>query len=175
MKTKDQIRKEMKMKREGMNPLEKEIFDAAIYQHIEQNSDFQNANIVLAYMPIKNEVNIVKHIQGKTLALPRVNDDELEIYIVDELDDLEEGSFGILEPKTTCEQIAPESIELAFIPGVAFDKNNHRIGFGKGYYDRLCKALKCRKIGIAYDFQIVDEIPFESHDVPVDLLITNLK
>ena len=62
--------------------------------------------------------------------------------------------------------------KLIIIPGIAFDKNGHRLGFGESYFDRLLKKTKIKKIGLAYEFQIIDEIPKEVHDVPVDIIVT---
>lgn len=173
MNKKDEIREEIKTKREALDPVKKEKLDKLIFEKILGIPDYQKAKTVLVYMAFKNEVDIVELIRDKQIVLPRVDGERLELYRIESLDDLEEGAFGILEPKKTCKKINPDEIDIAFIPGVAFDKKGHRIGFGKGFYDRLNKKLKCQKIGIAYDFQIVEEIPFECHDVPVDLLITN--
>jgi 5-formyltetrahydrofolate cyclo-ligase len=173
MKSKNEIRQLIKNKREALDPAEKEKLDKDIILKINENSDFKAANTILVYMSHKNEVDIIDFTNNKNLVLPRVNNENLDLYLIESLDDLEEGAYGIMEPKTTCKKVLPDDIDLALIPGVAFDKKGHRIGFGKGYYDRLETKLTCKKIGIAYDFQIVDEIPFESHDLPVDLLITN--
>lgn len=68
--------------------------------------------------------------------------------------------------------IAPSAIDLALVPGIAFDKNGHRIGYGKGYYDGLMTQLKCPKFALAYELQIVDNIPAQKHDIPVDGILT---
>ncbi len=177
MNSKTEIRDNIKKIRKELNPAKKESLDKTIIAKINSNSRVQNAETILIYMSHKNEVDIInfisENINKKNLVLPKVNKNNLDLYLIESLEDLEEGAYGIMEPKTSCKSIKPEDIDLAFIPGIAFDKNGHRIGYGKGYYDKLSKDLKCQKIGLAYDFQIVDEIPFESHDVPVDFIISN--
>ena len=84
------------------------------------------------------------------------------------------GAFHIEEPQGD-DTVDPDSIELMVIPAVAYDRNGNRLGRGKGFYDRLLASTKARKVGIAYDFQLVDEIPAEPHDVPVDIVITETR
>ena len=66
----------------------------------------------------------------------------------------------------------PKDIDLALIPGIAFDKDGHRVGHGKAYYDKLNKELKCKKISLAYNFQVLENIPVEKHDEKIDMIIT---
>ena len=98
--------------------------------------------------------------------------DELELHIYDATSMTREGAFHIQE---SCGPVLPESeygtIDLAIIPGVAFDLNGNRLGRGKGYYDRLLPKLSCHTIGICYPYQLIDEVPHEPHDVPVDEII----
>lgn len=173
MESKTKIRDYIKKKREALDPVEKEKLDKKIFAKIETNLKFKKAKTILVYMSHKNEVDVINFIKNKNIVLPRVNNETLDLYLIESSDDLEEGTYGIMEPKTSCKKVRPDDIDLAFIPGVAFDKNGHRIGYGKGFYDKLGKILNCPKFGLAYDFQIVDKIPFESHDIPVDLIITN--
>lgn len=85
--------------------------------------------------------------------------------------DLSEGPFGIYQPKNIKEQNA-DIVDLAIIPGVAFSKDGVRLGFGKGVYDTLLSGSGALKIGLAYDFQIVDRLPAERHDLVMDMVIT---
>ncbi len=85
------------------------------------------------------------------------------------------GAFGILEPQPEIYPdvvLAPE-IDLTFVPGLAFDRAGHRLGYGKGYYDRLlAQSPKCVKIGLGFSFQIVERLPSESHDIRLDGVVT---
>lgn len=110
-------------------------------------------------------------IKRNALILPKVKGEELELYRVKNISCLREGSFGIPEPSEG-EKVSPEEVELFVIPGVVFDKEGYRLGFGKGYYDRLLKGVKSPKVGVAYSFQVVDKLPRDPWDVPVDIIIT---
>ena len=90
-------------------------------------------------------------------------------------DDMTEGNYGILEPKHTTPKIDENLIDLAFIPGLAFDKRGGRVGYGGGFYDRFMNNMRkeAKKIGLAYNFQILDEVPMEKHDLFIDGIITD--
>jgi len=92
-----------------------------------------------------------------------------------EVRDLEKGTYGIYEPKKRQKDAKLDEIDLVVVPGVAFDKRNRRLGRGKGYYDKFLRALPPNKIsvGLAFDFQIVDNLPIDSHDIPVSKVITD--
>jgi len=129
----------------------------------------------LFYYPHKNEVNLLPLLKelktlGKLVLLPKVEGKDIIPVIVDDLNSLKKGKFSIPEPEG--KSYPTDKIDIIFVPAVGFDKNGHRIGYGKGYYDRFLKKTKGLKIGVAYDFQVVDSIPAEQHDVPVDLVIT---
>ena len=106
----------------------------------------------------------------KKIILPVVDGEYLILkeYIPSEM---VQGYRNISEPSSE-EQIDPSEIEFAVIPGVAFDSECNRMGRGKGFYDKLLPFLKCPKIGIGYDFQIVGKIPCEEFDVPLDYVVT---
>jgi 5-formyltetrahydrofolate cyclo-ligase len=111
--------------------------------------------------------------QGKTVLLPCViNDTDMELRRYTDPQDLQPGSFGIQEP--TGELFTDyDTIDVAIVPGMAFDAEGHRLGRGKGYYDRfLCQHLDVKRIGICFDFQLVDEVPTEPLDIKMDEVIT---
>jgi 5-formyltetrahydrofolate cyclo-ligase len=87
---------------------------------------------------------------------------------------LEVGAYNILEPRQdTIKEIPIESIDLILVPGVVFDIHGNRIGHGKGYYDRLLNDTQnIPHVGLAFGFQIVDAVPVEGHDLPVDIIVT---
>ncbi|QVK21173.1 5-formyltetrahydrofolate cyclo-ligase [Mycoplasmatota bacterium] len=118
------------------------------------------------YMPIKNEVDLTM-LLNKKVALPKIID-EMSLYRFN--GDFERGMYDILEP--TGEEM---EVDIIFIPGSVYDKNGYRIGYGKGYYDKYLMNRDIVKIGVCFDFQVVDNIPKEDHDVRLDLLITDKK
>ena len=136
----------------------------------------RDAHIVLAYYSLPDEVNTHQLIdelvaEGKTVLLPKVLDDEtMKLRRYTGRQDLSEGSFHIMEP--VGEPFSDYSeIDLSLIPGMAFDAHGHRLGRGKGYYDRFLRAMSVRTIGVCFDFQRVDEVPTDENDVAVDEVI----
>lgn len=135
------------------------------------------AEVVYGYMPIRKEADIrplLKRIleAEKKLALPRVCGDRMDFYQITSFQDLSEGSFHVMEPKEYCKKMEEEGLVL--VPGVVFDKQGGRIGYGKGYYDKYfaLHGRKLQKIGIGYTIQIIDTIPATSLDVPLNGLVS---
>ena len=132
---------------------------------------------IMAYWPLTDEVDIRPLIdqlvaEGKAVLLPKVTGDEtMELHRYTSRDDLQEGAFHILEP--TGEVFEDyDTIDVALVPGMAFDAAGHRLGRGKGYYDRFLSAHPyIYKVGICFPFQRVAEVPFEAHDVVMDEVI----
>ena len=142
-------------------------------------ASWQEAGTVLLYYPLPDEVDVRPLIKaafesGKRVLLPVVKDEDLELRLYEGETSLKKGAFGIMEP--TGEMFAEENyseIQLALIPGMAFDRAGHRLGRGKGYYDRLLPKLKEAKLtGICFPFQLLDDVPAEPHDIPVQVVIT---
>lgn len=171
---KNEIRKKIKAMKSML--LESEKLDAAdsAFRRLEQTAAFLMANKILMYHSLPDELSthsfLKKWNNRKKFYLPRVNGVNLEILPYDK-SRLELGAFHIEEP-TGNDTIDIDEIELVIVPGVAYDKKGNRLGRGKGFYDRLLCTSKATKIGIAYDFQIVEEIPAEPHDVSVDIVIS---
>lgn len=132
-------------------------------------------NVFMLYYPHKNEVNtlpIIQHFldRGKTVLLPKVSHKHLLPVKIENLKSVHTGYAGIKEPEG---EVFSGKIDLIVVPAVAFDRKGHRLGYGKGFYDRFLKDRKdSLKVGFAFDFQVLDKLPAEPHDVPVDLIIT---
>lgn len=143
--------------------------------------EFQQACTILFYVSYNNEVythQMIKEslLSGKNVIVPisKKQDRSLILSKLEKWEDLEIGSYRILEPRANkIKEISHDEIELIIVPGVGFDINGHRIGHGKGYYDNLLKKSKnVFTIGLAFEFQIVKKIPIEKHDIPVNKIIT---
>lgn len=148
---------------------------ADILAELERTPAFDRAQTVLLYHSLKDEVYthtfIEKWSQRKRIVLPVVVGNDLVLRIYTDPKDLVIGSYGIAEP--IGQQFTEyESIDLAIIPGVAFDVNGHRLGRGKGYYDRLLPQIHGTKIGICFPFQLIDEVPSEAFDIPMNAVIS---
>lgn len=148
-----------------------------IQKTLEESREFQEAEAVLLYHALPGEVQtedlIWKWAKKKRILLPRVKGEDLEIIQVTSPEDLEAGTFGVMEPRgSALEDLS--CIDLVIVPGQAFDRCNHRMGHGRGFYDRLLTQLPhTRKIGIAFSWQIVESIPVEPHDISMDRVITD--
>ena len=145
---------------------------------------FKKARCVCFYVSLPSEVDTTGMIDkalelGKRVLVPRTNleNKELSLYeIKDRERDLKKGAYGVMEPRPAKAWLARlEEVDCLVIPGVVFDKKNNRMGRGKGYYDRFLKKFGpgVLKIGLAFSFQVVQRIPIEDHDVPVDKVLTD--
>ena len=170
------IRSQIKSKRELLSQEEISQKSEIIRNKLFSLPEYKKAKMILYYVSFGSEVDthdmIKESLETKTVVAPKFEEDELKLSKIRSFNDLEKGSYDILEPKKLRE-INEKKIDLIIVPGVAFDKNRHRIGFGQGHYDRLLKNfLKVEKIALAFNMQIVDKIPNEEWDVRVDKIIT---
>ncbi|MCH5213808.1 MAG: 5-formyltetrahydrofolate cyclo-ligase [Muribaculaceae bacterium] len=171
---KSEVRERIKRLKLMLDEAEKVSAAQSVFDRLEANAAFQLAEKILLYHSLPDELDtrsfLRKWKDRKRFFLPRVNGVNLELLPYDE-SRLEIGSFHIEEPKG--DELHPvEEMELIIVPGVAFDKKGRRLGRGKGFYDRLLADSKATKIGIAYEFQLMDELPSEEHDIPMDFVIT---
>jgi 5-formyltetrahydrofolate cyclo-ligase len=149
-----------------------------IQRQLLQSDLFRAANSLALYSPIHNEVFTEMVAEqalacGKKLVYPRVNDDALEFVEIAGPSDLVRGAFGVLEPRGT--NVTPvERLDMVVVPGVVFDLSGHRLGYGRGFYDRaLVQCSKeCVKVGFAYDSQLVEQLPAVDHDERLSVLMT---
>ena len=174
---KENIRKKFLTIRESLTEEEAENRSQNVCKMLLSMHCFEQSDWLYGYMPIRNEVDIRPFLEhhlhkGKNIALPRVNGDTMEFYQITSFDDLKEGSFHILEPKEECPKV--ESCGFMLIPGVVFDLNGGRIGYGKGYYDKYFSTHShaLEKLGIAYTMQIIEDIPTTSQDARLHGLIS---
>ncbi|MEM7009540.1 MAG: 5-formyltetrahydrofolate cyclo-ligase [Thermodesulfobacteriota bacterium] len=151
---------------------------STISDHIVELEAFKLAKSISLYSPILNEVRtsaIFKAAVGlkKEVYFPRVNSLSLDFYRIYDLNDLVQGSFGVLEPVPNKHKVNLEQVDLFILPGLAFDKSGNRLGFGKGFYDRALKNIsENKKVGICYDIQLLSSIPTDEHDSRVGTIIT---
>ena len=145
-----------------------------ILAKLEQHPDFINAEKVMLYSALPDEVQTQTFLEKwhlkKTVILPTVVGDDIIPVEYGKDTAFAVGDFNILEPQN---EPYKGSFDLIIVPGVAFDRQGNRLGRGKGYYDRfLCQHLEVRRIGICFDFQLVDAIPTEPFDIKMDEVIT---
>ena len=156
---------------------DKEAKNKLIEKALLGTPQFKKAHKILFYFSLDEEVQttsiIKKYLNKKFIVLPRIEKQSLKMHHISHIDHLHKGNFDIYQPRLDRPVVEASTIELAIIPGLAFDKKGNRLGFGKGLYDRLLKNLKCPKIALAYDEQIAKDIPSEDHDEKVNIVITD--
>jgi 5-formyltetrahydrofolate cyclo-ligase len=149
-----------------------------IQQRFLKSDLFSRAHCIALYSAIHNEVltdavAMQAIAAGKKLVYPRVKDDGLEFIEVMSLADLAPGAFGVLEPQGD-QTIPVEGLSLVVVPGVAFDRAGHRLGYGRGFYDRALAACRadCVKVGFSYDCQMIAKLPATAFDQTLSVLMT---
>jgi len=174
---KKELRRKVKLLKQQYTLKKKKQLSKTIFQKLERLDVFQKATVVMAYWSMDDEVNthefIQKWSQKKRIILPVVKGEELELKEFTRVEQMEPGEqFGIPEPiGKIFNQI--NQIELILVPGVAFDQNYNRMGRGKAYYDKLLRNTNADKIGLAFHFQIFEEVPVDELDVKMDLVISD--
>jgi 5-formyltetrahydrofolate cyclo-ligase len=180
---KSQIRKEIAEKFAALSANEIAEKTKAIENRLFDFANFLESKIALLYVNNEHEVltgNILKraYTYNKIVVLPVYNTEnfEMELKKVDNLEkDLNLGPRDILQPdESRCKAVPIDKIDIAIIPAVALDEKGGRIGSGNGYYDRLIPrlAITTRKVALAFEEQIIPQVPIESHDKHVDIIIT---
>ncbi len=178
---KNKLRKELIYKRKNLP--KKEVLEKSdqIKKRLYETSEFKNSSTILFYVSYDNEVfthDMIKECLsiGKEVVVPFSDKENRRLILskLDGWDELKQGSYGILESvKENIKKIDIDKIDIIIFPGVGFDEEGRRIGHGKGYYDALLKkSVNALHIGLAFEIQIVKKVPIESHDIPVDKIIT---
>lgn len=178
---KAQLRLKMINIRTSLSTNEVQTKSNRIIDQIIRLPQYSKAETLLVYLPFKNEIDTKPLIEkswrdNKSILVP-VCQPEKKLLLSDlySFTELEENKYGILEPaKEHQRPTSHEKIDLAIIPGVAFDYSGYRLGYGGGYYDRFLDNLlpDCTKIGLVFDFQLIDKVPTELHDTRVDIILT---
>ena len=155
----------------------KRSWSTKISTHIVKMDMYKKANIIAFFIPLDNEPDIWSVIRNawehkKTVAIPRIEGKKLTLRKITEENDLETGPFNVRQPKPDQPIVSSTSIQVIFVPALAFDQKGYRLGHGIGYYDRLLKTIDVQKIGVCYGFQLIDELPHGRHDIKVDGIIT---
>ncbi|MBR1928192.1 MAG: 5-formyltetrahydrofolate cyclo-ligase [Paludibacteraceae bacterium] len=145
-----------------------------IIEQLRTNQLYQNASCIMVYYPMKNEVDLrplMNENSGKRFFLPVTHRRYIEVREYKGETNLKKGRYRIPEPQTPTYK---GKLDLIIVPGVAFDHKRYRLGRGGGYYDRFLKKFTdVPKIGVAYKFQVVSELPVEPHDIKMTQLIVS--
>jgi 5-formyltetrahydrofolate cyclo-ligase len=182
--TKPSLRRRILGRRDAMDPCSRTALSRAIVRDIIETSVYRRSDTIMAYASFGSELQtdeFMRHVlhQGKVLLLPRVNlqKGSLDLYRVrDPVRDLRVGTWGIREPRPDrCVRVDPHAIDFVLVPGLAFDARGGRLGYGGGFYDKLlahglspCAWL----VAGAFKSQMVEKVPVDGHDVPMDVVVT---
>ncbi len=180
-KEKRLIRKEIVSLRDALSTSVRKAKDESIRTRLLALPEFIKARTILFYASFRSEVDTIELLQNsilnnKTVILPRVDmqTSSLTLYEIQSMEVLAPGCYGILEPPVNEDNKAYDAgIDLMIIPGVAFDEQCNRLGYGKGYYDRLLSHKSAPAVGLAYEEQILAHIPADAHDIKMDKIITD--
>ncbi|MDD3705411.1 MAG: 5-formyltetrahydrofolate cyclo-ligase [Clostridiaceae bacterium] len=179
---KDAIRKQILRIRNGLSEKDVSLLSEKTFYNLKENSFFNNSTHVMIYLDFKNEIKtdpIINYClkNNKKVYVPICISETHELCTsrITSLEELQSGHFGIREPGLQYIRLSDSKlIDLVLVPGVAFDVSGNRIGFGAGYYDRFMMRLKpgAIKAALAYSFQIVDTLPSDEYDIPMDYIVT---
>ncbi|MGI6397024.1 MAG: 5-formyltetrahydrofolate cyclo-ligase [Desulfomonilia bacterium] len=171
---KSAIRKSMLVCRQRIAGEDKKRSESRIITRIRALPQYREARVIALYVPVRGEVDLLPLLEdtSKTTLFPKVHGEDLAFYPAACIDTFVPGRFGIPEPPEG--PVFPiRDIDLIFVPGISFDRTGHRIGYGKGYYDRLMRANgHVATIGVCFDECLVDRLPADSWDVQVECVVT---
>lgn len=171
---KEFLRKKYKEKRDNIK--NKVTKDNLIYQKVINNKDILSSKTLLIYISINSEVDTIKIINyflnTKNIAVPKIIDNNMYFCYITNLNDLTPGKYNIPEP--TNENIVTDfDNSICIVPGICYDKENYRIGYGKGYYDRFLSKNKIKTIGLCYKECMIEKIDNDKYDYKIDEVITD--
>ncbi len=178
---KSELRNKYKTIRREMSEEIKKSRDNKIFSHLINLDVYKNSDIVLTYVSTAIEVDTIEFIKyalndNKTVAVPRCVDGtrDMIFYVIKSLEDLENGTFSVLEPlPEKCERLNEFDGAFCIVPALVYDRYGYRLGYGKGYYDRFLSAhLNMHRIGIGYCCCTATKLIHGRFDVPVEILVT---
>lgn len=179
-KLKSVFRENVKKQRAQVTSDEAEEASNSLWLQLKEETFFKKAKRIAAFCSIGTEIDTMPLLakilsSKKELYLPKTeqNQNLMDFHLVSDLKKLVPGPFNISEPPAG-KIVSPKKIDIILVPGLAFDNRGHRLGYGRGYYDRYMKLLKsgCVRLGVAYSFQIIDKTPNDNHDIPVNAVLT---
>ncbi len=178
------LRQQLLSQLKGQDSVVRQNKSKSVLEQLKKLPDFVSSKSIMFYISLSEEVDTLPLLKetiksGRTVTIPYINkvsNSLISVSISDPDNDLTPGSYGIMEPKAhLVRQYDVNLLDLVFVPGLAFDREGHRLGRGKGYYDRFLKTLPSyvKRIGLAFDFQILDIIPVNQHDERLDQVIVS--
>lgn len=175
-----EFRSKHKKLRSNLTAEHKAKLDEALTNNFISNTEYKSADTLFAFISKDIEVetkHIINHAfsQGKKVAVPKCRTEErlMDFYYINSFDDLLKGAYDIMEPdESKCQLVEDFSSGVCMVPGLVYDRDGYRLGFGKGYYDRFLTKFKGTTMGVCYSRCIEDELPRGYYDKPIDLVVT---
>lgn len=170
------LRREIREKKRAMTEEEIVTASARLGELFRACPQYQNAKTIYGYLPYNQEVRTVPMLEqamkdGKRVAVPKCYGDEMRFLYMDDLSKVEKGYAGIPEPVAD-EPVAHDPTALVLMPGLAFTEDGKRMGYGGGFYDKfLASEPNHPTVALCYGFQMVDDLPTEDYDIPVDCVL----
>ena len=174
--TKKELRRMIREKKRAMTPEEIASRSARLGELLAESELYRSAKTIYGYLPYNQEVRTTPMLQraldeGKKVAVPKCYGDEMRFIYLDDLSNVEKGYAGIPEPIEDG-PVAEDQTALVLMPGMAFDPQGHRIGYGGGFYDKfLAKEPDHPTLALCYEFQLLEHLETEEYDIPVDLVL----
>ena len=175
------MKKELRTKaiaaRDTLSPGKRTAKSREIEERLFSLSEFKSARVILFFASFRSEVDTGPMIRralafGKRVVLPKVKGAELVLHEISDLDkDVSPGAWGIPEPHEP-RPVMLEELDLIIVPGAAYDKQGNRVGYGAGFYDKLLSAFKKMTVALAFELQIMPNVPTEMHDIPIKKIVT---
>ena len=176
--SKADLRQKIRAALEKISPAVRAVESVCLCDRLEPQ--LRSARTILLFAPLPDELDVWPLLETmlageKIVALPCFDPDKKN-YSARRIKNPEEeivaGKFGVREPASGCAEILPDRFDLVLVPGMAFDMSGHRLGRGRGFYDRLLGKISGIKCGVGYDFQLLEKIPAENHDAKMDFIFT---
>ena len=170
------LRAEIRAKKRAMTAQEIEEKSAALAEAFYKTAEYKNAKTIYGYLPYNQEVRTTQMLahalaDGKQVAVPKVYGDEMKFILLSDLSQVAKGYAGIPEPIADG-PVAADPTALVLMPGLAFDPEGHRLGYGGGFYDKFLAAEPDHPtLALCYDFQMLPHLDTESYDIPVDRVL----
>ena len=177
MRSKRELRAAVRQQKKAMTPEDIAFRSKSLCRKVLHTKEYRAAATVYGYLPFNQEVDLLPLLRqamadGKQVALPKCFGKEMRFILITDLSRIQPGAIGAPEPLDDS-PVASDPSALVIVPGLVFDRQGNRIGYGGGYYDRFLRAEPDHPtIGLCYDFQLMEQLEAEAHDIPVNTVFS---
>ncbi len=176
--TKPALRKQLHQRRDNLAVDFRREASLSICKHIQDWEIFKDAQVIQTYLPMRSEVDLTPLLEEHPLkqwVIPRILPEGRMAFQSYDPERLVRHPFGMLEPAPDLPTVAPGSIGLALVPGLAFDRHGWRLGYGGGFFDRFLSQFKGVSLGVTFNVLFLDSLPHDTHDIPIKYVVTEMR